>query len=190
MAAQFERQERRARPGRVLINGHRHQFLAGAGLAGDQDGHVLAGHATDGLVDLAHGRTGADDRAIRVELRLRPGDDARPALAMRVVQRVADHSLQLFEIERLEQIVERALLHRLDGRVGGLGDGDKDHRDAGVEPADFLVNFQARTVGKKQVEKNHVRPMRPQRLESLGRRTSRLDGVRRRGKYVTHLLHN
>ena len=65
-------------------------------------GTFWAGHVADGFVNLAHGRTGADDRACRHRLRGRAAnhsgvhacDERRPALA--------DHSLELAEIERLE----------------------------------------------------------------------------------------
>ena len=40
---------------------------------------------------------------------------------------------QLVQVERLEQVVVGPLLHRLDGRVGRLGHGDEDDRDARID---------------------------------------------------------
>ena len=175
----------------MLIDGHRHQFLAGAGLAGDQHRYVLARHPANGLVDLAHRRTGTDDRAIGIEFS-RDGGHHAQGRACDEHRRapVADHALELFKIEGLEQIVESALLHRLDGRVGTSGNRDENNRDAGVEPADLPMNLQARAVGQTQIEQDHVGAVRADALEPRGRGASRLNRVERRGKDVPHLLHN
>ena len=55
-----------------------------------------------------------------VQLRIRPPQ----ILAAR---RVLDHRPQLLQIERLEQIVERPPLHRLDGRLDRAVPGDENH---------------------------------------------------------------
>ena len=47
----------------------------------------------------------------------RLGDHGRLAHPPGHFQRLADHALQLVQVERLEQVVVGALLHRLDGRV-------------------------------------------------------------------------
>ena len=54
-------QERAIAAAAVVIDGPRHEFLAGTALAEDQDHRVLRGDPTDGLVDLLHGRGVADD---------------------------------------------------------------------------------------------------------------------------------
>ena len=51
----------------------------------------------------------------------RLGDDGRLAHPPGHLERLADHAPQLLQVERLEQVVEGPLLHRLDGRVGRLG---------------------------------------------------------------------
>ena len=68
-------QERRLGPGAVLVDGARDQLLAGAALAGDQDGDVLGRDPADRLVDLEHGRAAADDRVATVRVR---GASRRP----------------------------------------------------------------------------------------------------------------
>ena len=61
------------------------------------------------------------------------GDHGRLAHPPGYVQRLADHAPELVQVERLEQVVVGALLHRLDGRVRRLGHGDEDDRDARVD---------------------------------------------------------
>ena len=82
------------------------------------------------------------------------------------------------QVERLEQVVEGALLHRLDGRVGVVGRGDEDDGDAGVDLADPPVDLQPREVGQAEVEQDHVR--RPRRRPA-GRRPRRCGPRRPRG---------
>ena len=72
------------------------------------------------------------------------------------LERLADHPAELLRVERLEQVIVGPLLHGLDGRVGGGGGGDEDHRDAGVDPADVLVDFQPGEVGQAHVEQDHL----------------------------------
>ena len=165
-----EGQERRLGPGAVLVDGAGDQFLAGAALAGDQHRHVLGGDAADGLVDLAHGRAGADDGAVHVGVRGGLGDHGRLAHPPGHLQRLADHPPQLVQVERLEQVVVGALLHRLDGRVRRLGHGDEDDRDARVDPADLLVDLQPGLVGQAQVEQNDIRRLGARRARAPRRR--------------------
>ena len=183
-----QRQERRLGPGAVLVDGAGDQFLAGAALAGDQHGHVLGGDAADGLVHLAHGRAGADDGPVHVGVRGGLGDHGRLAHPPGHLQRLADHPPQLVRVERLEQVVVGALLHRLDGRVRGLGHGDEDDRDARVDAADLLVDLQAGLVGQAQVEENDVRRPGADPLEAFGAGGGHLDPVSRRGERLAHLL--
>ena len=172
-----EGQERRLGSGAVLVDGAGDQFLAGAALAGDQHRHVLGGDAADGLVDLAHGRAGADDGAVHVRVRRGLGDHGRLAHPPGHFQRLADHPPQLVQVERLEQVVVGALLHRLDGRVRRLGQGDEDDRDARVDLADLLVDLQAGLVGQAQVEENDIGRLGTDPLEPFGAGAGHLDPV-------------
>ena len=172
-----EGQERRLGPGAVLVDGAGDQLLAGAALAGDQHRHVLGGDAADGLVDLAHGRAGADDGAVHVRVRRGLGDHGRLAHPPGHFQRLADHPPQLVQVERLEQVVVGALLHRLDGRVRRLGHGDEDDRDARVDLADLLVDLQAGLVGQAQVEENDIGRLGTDALEPFGAGAGHLDPV-------------
>ena len=182
-----EGQERCFAPGAVLVDGPGDQFLAGAALAGDQHGDVLGRDAADGLVHLAHGRAGAENGALHVGVCGRLGDDGRFAHPPGHFERLADHSTQLLQVERLEQVVVGALLHRLDGRVRRLGHGDEDDRDARVDAADLLVNLQARLVGQAQVEENDVRMPGTDPLEPFSSGARHLDPVSGSGERLAHL---
>ena len=98
------------------------------------------------------------------------GDHGRLAHPPGHLQRLADHPPQLVQVERLEQVVVGALLHRLDGRVRRLGQGDEDDRDARVDLADLLVDLQPGLVGQAQVEENDIRRPGADPLQALRRR--------------------
>ena len=58
------------------------------------------------------------------------------ALARRrrcVARGLVDDGPQLLEVERLEQVVERPLLHRLDGRLDRAVAGDENHLGVGQQ---------------------------------------------------------
>ena len=188
MAAQFEREEGRLGPAAVLVDGAGDQLFAGAALALDQHGDVLAGDLADGLVDLAHGGAAAQDGAVHVRVRRGLSDDGRLAHPPGHLQRLVDHPPQLVLAERFEQVVVGAVLHRLDGRVGALDDRDEDHRDPRVEAADLLVDFQAGLVGQAEIEQNHVRRIGADILEPRSPGAGDLDPVSGSGERLAHLL--
>ena len=130
----------------MLVDRPGDQFLAGAALAGYQYRHVLGRYTSNVLVDLAHGRARADDGAVHVRVGRRLGEHGRLAHPPGHCHGLAHHSPQLVQVERLEQVVVCALLHRLDGRIRRLGHGDEDHRNPCVDAADLLVDIEPRLV--------------------------------------------
>ncbi len=62
--------------------------------------------------------------------------------------RLTDHLAELLQVQGLEQIIVSPKPHRVDGRIGRPGQGDKNDGDAGVYGADLHQNFQAGLVGK------------------------------------------
>jgi hypothetical protein len=104
----------------------RDQLLAGAGLAGDQHAGLDRVDLGDQLEHLLH-------RAALAE-QLGEPDPAGELVAQREVvldqrallQGAADHRVDLVDLERLGQVVVRALLHRGDRGVGGRERGDQD----------------------------------------------------------------
>ena len=103
-------------------------------------------------------------------------------------QCLADHPPQLVQVERLEQVVVGALLHRLDGRIRRLGQGDEDDRDPRIDLADLLVDLQAGLVGQAQVEQNDIRRPGTDALEPFGAGAGHLDPVTGSGERLAHLL--
>ena len=183
-----QRQERRLRPRPVVVDGAGDELLAGAALAGDQDRDVLRGDAADGLVDLTHRRAAAEDRAIRVGIRLGLGDHRRGAHPTGDLQGLADHPPQMVQVERLEEVVVGALLHRLNGRIGRLLDRHENHGNARVDLADLPVDLQAGLVGQPQVEQDDVGRPRADRFQARRRGACDLHAVCRGGERLTHLL--
>ncbi len=91
-------------------------------------------------------------------------------------------------VEGFEEVVEGALLHRLDGRVRGLRHGHEDDRDARVDPADLLVDVRAGLVGQVEIEQNDVRQPGADVLEARSAGAGDHDSVRRGGEGLAHLL--
>ena len=67
-----------------------------------------------------------------------------------------DHLAEVLQVHGLDQVIEGAALHRLDGGLGGAVGGDEDDRPLRVEGVDFAEDLQAVAVGQLQVEDDHV----------------------------------
>ena len=107
--------ERHAALGAAIVNRPRHELLAGAGFAQDQDRALRFGHELCTLDHLLNRSTPAHD-AVVIELFIALAQEVAVLRAETlVVQRPADHHQQLVDHERRLQIVERAQLHRFDG---------------------------------------------------------------------------
>ena len=113
-----------------------------------------------------------------------------PAHAANYIQSTLDSTTQLMQVERLEQVIKGTLLHRLNGRIGPFGHRDKNHRNTSIDAADLLVNVNARLVGKTQVRRitSGTWPLIDSSPAEPG--LSKSDMVRRRQKYLPHLLWN
>ncbi len=190
IAAQLRARNGGPGPGAVLVDGRATSSLPVPLSPVIRTGTSWAGDPADGLVHLAHCRTAADDGPVHVGVRGGLGHHGRLAHPPGHLQRLADHPPQLVRVERLEQVVVGALLHRLDGRVRPLGHGDEDDRDARVDAADLLVDLQAGLVGQAQVEENDVRRPGADPLESFGSGAGHLDPVSRRGERLAYLPRN
>ena len=111
----------------VMINRAGDEFLAGAAFAGDERGGVGGGNLADEFEHLLHRLAAADDAEfviLRFQQRLIGNDLLHVA---RGLERVGDDFLELGNVERLEQIIVGAELHRLDGRLRGAVGGHQNH---------------------------------------------------------------
>ena len=115
-----------------LVNGARHHFLPGAGLAGDEHGRAARRHRLDHLRERAHRRAAADDPRQAVALlellaQVRIFRSQAP-----LFERRFQHVQQFFELERLADEVGGAALDGIDGVLHRAVAGDHDADDAGV----------------------------------------------------------
>ena len=117
--------ERAVAPLAVVVQRARHQFLAGAGLAGDHHREVGLHQPRQHAVDFLHRRRAADQRD-RIEFGF-VVVACHPLLRLR--QRAADDGDQLLQVERLWQIFVGAALGGADrGHEGVLRAHDDDRQ--------------------------------------------------------------
>ena len=116
--------ERAVAPLAVIVQRARHQFLAGAGLAGDHHGEVGLHQPRQHAVDFLHRRRAADQRN-RIEFGF-VGVIRDPLLRLR--QRAADDGDQFLQVERLWQIFVGAAFGRADRRHEGVLRAHHDDR--------------------------------------------------------------
>ncbi len=74
----------------------------------------------------------------------------------RGLERVADEFLDLHRVERLEQIIIRAELHRLDGGLRRAVGGHQDDEQLGVGGADAAQGFEAVHAAHAHVHQHEV----------------------------------
>ena len=134
MAVQFTATNGRSRARRAAVDGARDELLARPGLAAQEHGRVGVRDLLHHREHLAHGRRGADDLlepGRPLELAVQP----RHVAALPLVRhRVAEHQRELVVADRLREVVERALAHRLHRRLdrGVRGDEHDRQRRAGA----------------------------------------------------------
>ena len=144
--------ERRELPAAVEMQRPRDEFLAGAAFAKDQDGAVGVGDLFDQFEDLVHFRRGADDlvELILLAKLLFEEDVFRDGFV--VLQRAFDAEFEVVQLERLFEIIVRALFHRGDGGLDRAERGDDDDGGWRVEGAGLLQNLQAAAAGFVEVQ--------------------------------------
>ena len=144
----------RARAG--VMDRLRDELLAGARLALDEDVRARRRGLADEVEDLPHDLALADDVGVGVllgELFLETlvlGGEA--ALLERLVHREDDFLV----LERLGDVVEGAVFHRLDGPVDGREGGDDDDRQVGTGDAHGPEGVDAADAGEHHVEDDQV----------------------------------
>ena len=124
-------------------------LLAGAGLAHEQDRGVAVGDEADGLLDVTHRGTGADEGAGR----------GRRRCARTIGEHAVEEGANGIAADGLGEVVDGAEAHRLDRVVaGGHGGEDRHGRRAGAA-ADGAQHGQAIHARHAQIEQDGVGAM-------------------------------
>ena len=155
-----ERNERLGGARAVTVQGARDQFLAGAGLAGDQHRHARARQPADGAKHFLHRRRVAEH--LRDAARL-GGGSARRAAPGEAARRTS--SIGLIDVERLRQVFERAALVGRHRAVEIGVRGHDDHRQARPLGADLLEQLESAAARHADVGHQHVGLVASQRVQ-------------------------
>jgi hypothetical protein len=162
---EVHRHERLLAARALAVEGPRHQLLAGAALARDEHGRVRLRDLGDALVQ-AHHRGVAAHEGLEalppVELRAEVLD---LGLQAAVLHGGAGEAEDLVHLEGLHDVVERALLHALDGRPHVGQRGHQDHRERLVHGQQARQHDGSRLAGKPHVEEDHVDPPRAEHVQ-------------------------
>jgi hypothetical protein len=163
----------------------RHELLARAGLARDQNGAACRGDLPDQVEDLPHRGGVADD-----VLEARSAVDLLAEVAVlravpRRLERALDQQLEGIDVEGLCHEVEGAELHRLDGGLDCSVGGQHDDGHPLVEPAQTAHERDAIRAGHLDVREDQRRGFL---LESGERLLCALEGVRLEAQPFHHDL--
>ena len=164
--------ERAVLPDRGLVDGARHQLLAAAVLAGDEDPGVGRSDASHQLADLRqrgavtnHGEARVGDLG---EALAQPGVLAREAP---VIERALDRHQEAIGIERLLEEVKGPVLHRLHGRGDRAVAGDHHHTHVRILLLQLLQRLDAIDPLHLDVEQDQVERTEPEGRQRLAPRT-------------------
>ncbi len=165
-----QRHERPLRSRPALVDRARELTLAGAALAGDEHGGLRAGHLPREPVDLLH-------RAARAEQPFEAGAVALVDVAAQVLGLEAqlaaldgarDHVGERVEVDRLREVVLRALADRLHRGRDLAERRHDDHREVAVLIVEALEELDAVHLRHAQVGDDDIR--RPLRRAGEGGR--------------------
>ncbi len=158
--------ERLVAPRAFAVDRRRHQFLAGARLADQEDGEIRVGHAMNIRHHPGNGLRGAHALKERQGL-------GRPALGLHAlppapVRQGLKRDPGDFGVgEGLEQVVVRTGLHRLHGLADVRIGRDQHHGQMAVRLANGLQHLDAVEPRHADVQKNDVRRVRADHLDRL-----------------------
>ena len=119
-------------------------------------------------IDVVHLRAGADD-PFEAELLVEPAIEFEIGAAEAGTGGgLFRDDPQLVHVERLEQVVERPLLHRLDGRGNRAVAGDENHFGVGLVVFGVRQHFEAADVVHHQVGDDDVELFLFELLQAFG----------------------
>lgn len=137
------------------VQGTRHQFLAGAGLALDEHRGIARGGHADALVHLAHGFADADEFAVLLCIGWRCWRSGRGTGVGLGAQGALQHLHDRRAAHGLGQVVERAQAHGLDGaRAAGVGGEHQHGRQPGHARGQRLQRLQPVHAGHALVQED------------------------------------
>jgi hypothetical protein len=142
----------------------RHQFLAGAALAGDQHARAGGPHAPHLLADRLHGHGFAHHQRAPLHL---VAQRTHLATQVAAVQRIADGDQQALLAERLLDEVEGAVARGLDRGGNGPVAADHDHRQLGVVLAQPPQHLDAVHARQPHVDHRHIGTLGLAALEAV-----------------------
>ena len=138
-----------------VVDGLRDHLLARARLPGDEDAGVGAGHPSDQVVDLLHGRGCADERAEPAQLAQLGPQRADLPLHLQGAGQVGQGHLEPGEIDRLGEVVGDAAAQGVHGGLHARVAGDQD--DFGVGGAlEAVQEVEPAAVGQLEVDEQDV----------------------------------
>ena len=138
------------------VNGLGRDFLAGAGLAGDEGGRLRRRGRFHHAVDDLHG-LGFADEALKALGRDRLGGGDHLLLDGLALERGFDGLYQPLAVEGLDQKVVGPAAHGLDRHVDRAVGGDHDHGSLQAAFLDEVEDFSAAHIGQAHVEQDQVR---------------------------------
>jgi len=144
------------------------ELLAGAALAGDEDGGVGVGDAADHRRHLANRRARADDRRNRRRDIHRRAQATDFAVDREVIERALQRDDERVELHRLGQIVVGARPHRFDRGVVGTHARQHDGEQVGVAHAQLVAELDARQPRHLDVRDDDIDIVVPHPFEALG----------------------
>ena len=168
------------------VDGAGHELLAGAGLAGDEDGGVGRAGEGDLLVDAEHGSAAADEAVWGRPPRRERG---RPGLAGAGPprERAGDYLAHLADVHRLAHVVERPGLHRLERRLQRPERADQHHLDFRVARLERPQQVEAALLGVQvDVGENEVEAPAREERERVSRGLRHLDLAVRLSQQLVH----
>ena len=160
--------ERLVAPRALVVDGARHQLLAGAALPGDEHGGVGLGHLGDRLVEPHHLRMAAHELVEAVGAIELGAQVPQLALEPALPGRLADQIQDLVHVPGLGQVVVRARLHGVHRHAQVRIRGDQDDRNGLVDREDSGQHLRPGFAGHPHVEQRHVHPARAEDRERGG----------------------
>ncbi len=162
-----ESDERLFGPRALVVQGLGDELLARAALTGHQHRRLERRHHADRPEDLLHARRVADDVVRTVATPDFPAQVLELGVARGVPRGTLDDDQELFDVEGLGHVVERAELHGGDRRLDGLGRRQHQHRHPLILLLDALEHDEAVDPRHEHVEEHEIGLHLSQHLERL-----------------------